>query len=312
MHSSRMRTARCSGLLSCNAHPPTTHAPCHTCPPAMHTPWLCMPPPRPCMPPCHTCPLLPCMFPRHACTQPCMPPPHEQNDWQTGVKTLPCHNIVAGVTRMHSSRMHTIRCSGHWGGVCPTGVSDSWGLCPRGCLSERCLPSGRAVSAQGDGCLPGGVCPWGVYTPWTQRQIPSPPPVNTITDRCKIITFPTTVYLATTVADGKNVSRSENPFTQKYFCLQLKITSTGYDTISFSNKEAVWLMAKLFYVISKVMNRKNHDICGWLSCKISRILARFCHWIYEKCCWISQKWPTLTMKCRSYMSKAVQKPFCLE
>ena len=27
---------------------------------------------------------------------PCMPSPCEQNDWQTGIKTLPCRNVVAG------------------------------------------------------------------------------------------------------------------------------------------------------------------------------------------------------------------------
>ena len=50
MHSSRMHTVRCSGLLSCHTcppchtHPLVMHAPCHACPPchahppAMHTP----------------------------------------------------------------------------------------------------------------------------------------------------------------------------------------------------------------------------------------------------------------------------------
>ena len=41
---------------------------------------------------------------------------------------------------MHSSRLRTVRCSGHRG---------------RGCLPEGCLP--RGVSAQGGVC-PGGVC----------------------------------------------------------------------------------------------------------------------------------------------------------
>ena len=63
--------------------PPAMHAPCHTCPPAMHAPCHAHP--------CHTH-LLPHMSP-----MPCMPScyahppathaPHEQNDWQTGVKT---------------------------------------------------------------------------------------------------------------------------------------------------------------------------------------------------------------------------------
>ena len=70
MHSSRMRTARCSGRLSCHAGPlPPCHAclppppcisPCHACPPAMHTLLPCTPychaHPLPCMPSCHTCP----------------------------------------------------------------------------------------------------------------------------------------------------------------------------------------------------------------------------------------------------------------
>ena len=69
MHSSRMRTARCSGRLSCHTCPTChTHTPCHTppchaCPPATHTP-------------CHACPL------PHPSA---MPPPLV--DRQTPVKT---------------------------------------------------------------------------------------------------------------------------------------------------------------------------------------------------------------------------------
>ena len=52
MHSSRMHTVRCSGLLSCHTHPLVMHAPCHACPlpstsPAMHP----LPPLSPCTPP---------------------------------------------------------------------------------------------------------------------------------------------------------------------------------------------------------------------------------------------------------------------
>ena len=72
-------------------------------------------------------------------------------------------------TRMHSSRMRTVRCSGRLGGCLPGG-----------CLPMECLPQGSPQE--------GGVCP-GVYTPWTQKQTP-PSPVNRITDRCKNITFP--------------------------------------------------------------------------------------------------------------------------
>ena len=46
MHSSRMRTIRCSGHLSCHAHPPD-----------MHAPLSCMHTPLPHMPPCQVCPL---------------------------------------------------------------------------------------------------------------------------------------------------------------------------------------------------------------------------------------------------------------
>ena len=99
-------------------------------------------------------------------------------------------------TRMHSSRMRTVRCSGHRGRVCVSqhalgrgvsaqgvsaqGVSAQGrcGVCPRGCLPGGvwpggCLPMGRGDLARGrvwpGGCLPRGVsarrvCPVG-YTP---------------------------------------------------------------------------------------------------------------------------------------------------
>ena len=60
---------------------------------------------------------------------------------------------------MHSSRMHTVHCSGRLEGVCLGGV----------CLGGVCL--GRCV------CLP-------------RRVYTSPSPVNRMTDRCKNITFP--------------------------------------------------------------------------------------------------------------------------
>ena len=50
MYSSRMRTVRCSGHLSCHACPHHAHLPSHTCPP-------CQTYPPPHMPPCHACPL---------------------------------------------------------------------------------------------------------------------------------------------------------------------------------------------------------------------------------------------------------------
>ena len=61
---------------------------------------------------------------------------------------------IQNITRMHFSRMHTIRCSGRlWGE----------GVCLGGCLPR-------------EGVCPGGVC--------------ETPPVNRITDRCKNITLP--------------------------------------------------------------------------------------------------------------------------
>ena len=101
---------------------------------------------------------------------------------------------------MHSSRMHTICCSGHQEGGCLTG-----GVCPGGCLpgmgvsvQER-LPRGvsasgvsaRGVSARGvcpggclaEGCLP--QCMLGYTPPETHTPL-----VNRITDACENITFP--------------------------------------------------------------------------------------------------------------------------
>ena len=58
-------------------------------------------------------------------------------------------------TRMHSSRMCTVRCSGRRGGGClPGGVSVQGGLPGRGCLPEGSLP--RGVSVQGRSCLSKG------------------------------------------------------------------------------------------------------------------------------------------------------------
>ena len=73
-------------------------------------------------------------------------------------------------TRMHSSKMRTVRCSGHLGGRCLPGGGEVvclGGCLPRGsaqgqCLSRGRLPGGvcqgeclsRGVSSQG-GCLPG-------------------------------------------------------------------------------------------------------------------------------------------------------------
>ena len=85
MHSCRMHTVRCSGRLSCHAHPlPLQHTP-----PVMHAPLPCMP--LPCTAPYHPWPpamhMLPAIHaplphmppathsPCHACSLPCMPLP---------------------------------------------------------------------------------------------------------------------------------------------------------------------------------------------------------------------------------------------
>ena len=85
-------------------------------------------------------------------------------------------NKNINITRMHSSRMRTVRCSDRLagGGISPWGVSSKGGCLPRG----QCLPRGW--------CLPGGVCPGGVCLvrvcisacnggrhrlPWTDRHL---------------------------------------------------------------------------------------------------------------------------------------------
>ena len=79
----------------------------------------------------------------------------------------PYFHKIAILTRTHSSRMRTIRCSR--------------GMSARGCLPmEECLP--RGVSSQGGG----GVCLVGV------SATPPPPPPREQNDRhiCENITFP--------------------------------------------------------------------------------------------------------------------------
>ena len=101
---------------------------------------------------------------------------------------------------MHSSRIHTVRCSGRLGGegegCLPRGVSApgmaAWEqcVCPGGAWGQCVCPGGvclgRCVSARE--CLPRRCLPGWVYTPQTQGQTPLP--VNRITDRCRNITFP--------------------------------------------------------------------------------------------------------------------------
>ena len=81
--------------------------------------------------------------------------------------------VLNARTRMHSSRMLTVRCSGRlWGGggvgVCLGGVSAQMGCLPRGGVSW-----GWGVSAQGGVCIVGGVCRGGCLPntpPWTEWQ----------------------------------------------------------------------------------------------------------------------------------------------
>ena len=115
MHSGRMCTIRCSGHLSCHTHP-LPHIPSHAHPPPLRMPLPHMPPtmnvpyhacPPPCIPPSCMAPTLPHMppaipAPSHAHSPDHADPPHyEQNDRQTGVKTLPCRNFVEGGHHRH-------------------------------------------------------------------------------------------------------------------------------------------------------------------------------------------------------------------
>ena len=71
-------------------------------------------------------------------------------------------------TRMHSSRMRTVRCSGHLGGGCPGGclpggMSALGRVSARGCLAGGVLQgvSGRGVSVWVGVCVCQGVSAWG-------------------------------------------------------------------------------------------------------------------------------------------------------
>ena len=97
---------------------------------------------------------------------------------QTPVKIQPCPKLrLRAVTRMHSSRMRTICCSGHLiGGVCPGGVS-AWGCLPNGVSARGCLPGGSVCPG---GCLSRRVClprgclpvhPEGVHLPPADRVL---------------------------------------------------------------------------------------------------------------------------------------------
>ena len=72
-------------------------------------------------------------------------------------------------TRMHSSRMRTVRCSSRMPGGClPRGAK----VYPSGCLPMGCLPTGVSASG-GGGCTP-----------------PLPPWTEFLTHGCENITFP--------------------------------------------------------------------------------------------------------------------------
>ena len=75
------------------------------------------------------------------------------------------------MTRMHSSRMHTVRCSGHPGGVCLGGVFAQGVVCQGGVSAKGgyACQGGvyQRVSAQG------GVCPGGVHPPDPETDTPS-------------------------------------------------------------------------------------------------------------------------------------------
>ena len=95
-------------------------------------------------------------------------------------------------TRMHSNRMHNVRCSGHRMPACTRqgasawGVSVQWGgVSAQGRLPRGCLP--RGVSA--GGCLPRGCLARGCLLRVFCHTHPLPP-VNRMTDTCENITLP--------------------------------------------------------------------------------------------------------------------------
>ena len=124
------------------------------------------------------------------------------------VRSLGIFDFFIYITRVHSSRMRTVRCSsrrpglsargGYLPGVSARGLSDQGvsarrgclpsGCLPRGCLPGGCLPGGVCPGGcLPSGCLPGGVCQGGVCpgrvsAPGGVCQTP-PTPVNRMTDR---------------------------------------------------------------------------------------------------------------------------------
>ena len=93
---------------------------------------------------------------------------------------------------MHSSRIRTVRNSSRLLGGCL-----AWGVSARGVCSGGCLVQGGAWSEGvcSGGAWSGGVCSGGGWYPsmhWGR------PPVNRMTDRCKNITFATSLWTAIT------------------------------------------------------------------------------------------------------------------
>ena len=87
------------------------------------------------------------------------------------------------LTRKHSSRMRTVRCSGCRGGG---GIPACTGQ--GGCVSQHALGRGMCIPActgqervSACGCLPRGVCPGGCL-PYTPQAAPTPPCEQN--DRC--------------------------------------------------------------------------------------------------------------------------------
>ena len=91
---------------------------------------------------------------------------------------------------MHSSRMRTVRCSGHlrrgesaWGGEGSAQGGLSWGVCSGGvCSGGGVDVSVQGLTALGGACLQGFLPGEGLYIPCEQNELQ--------TDRCINITFP--------------------------------------------------------------------------------------------------------------------------
>ena len=104
--------------------------------------------------------------------------------------TMDAHTIYI-TTRMHSNRMRTVCCSGHWGDVWPGGCLVWLGCLPRGV-------SAQGISVWGDVC-PGSSVQGGVFHPALGDGVSAPVhagihtlPLWTefLTHACENITFP--------------------------------------------------------------------------------------------------------------------------